>query len=37
MLREIVRCQMDIAAVDIACLVFGSPMMDRSDEACAGG
>jgi hypothetical protein len=25
MLREIARCRPDIAAVDIACLVFGSP------------
>jgi hypothetical protein len=37
MLREIARCQMDIAALDIACLVFGSPMTDGSDEAYAGG
>jgi hypothetical protein len=37
MLSEIARCQLDIAAVDIACLAFGSPMMDGSDEAYAGG
>jgi hypothetical protein len=30
MLREIVRCQLDSAAVETACLVFGSPMTDGS-------
>jgi len=33
MLREIARCELDFAAVDIACLVFGSPMTDGS-HAC---
>jgi hypothetical protein len=37
LLREMARCELDIAAVDIACLVFGSPMPDASDEAHAGG
>jgi hypothetical protein len=36
MLHEIVRGELDIAAVGIACLVFGSPMPDGSDEAYAG-
>ena len=30
MLHEMARCQLDIAAVDIAFLVFGSPMIDGS-------
>ena len=25
-LREITRCELDVAIVDVACLTFGSPM-----------
>ena len=37
MLREIARCELDFAAVNIACLVFDSPMIGGSDEAYARG
>jgi hypothetical protein len=36
MLREIVRGELDIAVVGIACLVFGTPMPDGSEDAYAG-